>query len=192
MHKTRPVTFNIPAGQPIETTSISSFRGIQYSDNPLNVDPDSASDMLNVYLNDSGTLTTRPRIEFEKKYTNMGEILNKVKLSDTMNFYQSLDENLVKLWIETDEVYSVTLGEHVIQETKVSAFLKDDKIYVLAGDNYYVIKNINGEYILYNVVDDVDTKIPTTKTMTAENSIGGSDTPYGKNLLSTEYASSVI
>ena len=189
MHKTRPVTFNIPAGQPIETTSISSFKGIQYSDNPLNVDPDSASDMLNVYLNDSGTLTTRPRIEFEKKYTNMGKILNKVKLSETMNFYQSLDENLVKLWVETDVLYPVTLREHVIPETKISAFLKDDKIYVLAGDNYYVIKNINSKYILYNVVNDEDTKVP----LHIVGDLGGDSTtesPYGINILNDKYEES--
>lgn len=185
MHKTRPVTFNIPAGQPIETTSISSFRGIQYSDNPLNVDPDSASDMLNVYLNDSGTLTTRPRIEFEKKYANMGKILNKVKLSDTMNFYQSLDENSVKLWVETDAVYPVTLGEHVIPETKISAFLKDDKIYVLAGDNYYNIKKEHRDsteeiYVAALVTEDESSYTPTI-------SIEGKKVNETENILNRYY-----
>jgi len=188
VHKTGAVTFNIPQGQSFESTSITGFKGIQYSDNPLAVDQDSAADMLNVYLSDSGTLTTRPRIEYEKgkPSANWDEVINRIKLADNLVLYQvkeievvdnqSVDKiNLYKYSGTT--LTKIDLRGAIISSNKISAFYKDEKIYVL-DDEYYVIKSDNKLYLVEN---DDDTYVPTTN-------INNVKTNYKNNVLNSDYS----
>ena len=195
MHKTRPVTFNIPKSNTYESTSISSFKGIQYSDNPLAVDSDSASDLLNVYLNDSGTLTTRPRIELEKTiFSPQYDVISRISFGDIV-LYKVSDKTDSKtdLYLDVDGVFSKIIADDVVfSEKKISAFKKDDAIYVLDDGEYYVIKKIESHYKIFPVLNDVDTTMPVLKTISAVGSIGVVDEKLGKNVLSDKYATAVI
>jgi hypothetical protein len=180
MYKTGAVNFNIPSGQSYESMVIGGFKGIQYSDNPLAVDSDSASDMLNVYLSDSGTLTTRPRIEYlGKTPSDWEKIINRIKLTDEYVLYQVLINNVVHLYIRinSSDPIEVNLNDIEISKSKISAFYKDDKIYVLDG-NYYVIKSDNKLYLVEN---DDGTYVPTT-------SINNIKTRYENNALNSDYS----
>lgn len=197
MHKTRPVTFNIPAGQPIETTSISSFKGIQYSDNPLNVDPDSASDMLNVYLNDSGTLTTRPRIEFENKLFPQAEKIIRAEMISDNRFVCSLreaGENNIKLYyvemypnINAYDIYPIDFNETGSTINYYNFCVFDDpknsgRFYLCSEKKFYL------GYRDYNRVVLIDVKVGMGNyhSYIPVVEIDGEKTPYENNLLSNK------
>ena len=195
MYKTRPVTFDIPQGDNYQTTTISSFKGIQYSENPLNVDPNSASDLKNVYLNDSGCLTTRPRIEKESalNLTSNEIVWNKIILNDKRIFIHTVSiTNLgsssmyfnknFKIGVKQNNgsyIYydtiltNVTVNRNVTE--KCSAFIVGEKIYVCLRNKYIVIRpsatsnGIPTEYTAYDV-SSTDTYLPVIKVQNTKTS----------------------
>ena len=58
-----PVNFEIPASPNYKFLNITDFKGIHISDNPFITDASSARDMLNLYVDETNTLTTRPRLQ---------------------------------------------------------------------------------------------------------------------------------
>ena len=205
MRKTNQITYNIPRGTGFDSTSISGFKGLQLSDNPLSVDPNSSLDMKNVYLNDSGALSTRPRIEYEKSYVlsnndyyyygtstatsmAMDEIISYTILNDYINIVQAKESNVILLIIERtingtirrDIVKNET--DITISTSKVTSFLKNDKIYILNGSSYLVIKPTTDlttaicNFEMFNLINDIDSYVPITK-------ISGIDTNFDLNVL---------
>lgn len=154
MHKTRNVSYNIPAGDNYETDSISYFSGLHMTDNPLLADQTSAADMLNVYLSSENTLSTRPRLEFTDFALNCKELLSAYKLAEDTILYHYIDlNNNVKLMINNGPDPVDTNGLPLSRE-KIRAFKKDDKIYILDGNSYYVIKKESNDWYFNRTLDD--------------------------------------
>lgn len=67
MRRTGAITQKVPtfSSDDYRTFMIGDFKGIDKSVNPFNAIKSSAEECLNLYVDDEGTLTTRPRIEFE-------------------------------------------------------------------------------------------------------------------------------
>lgn len=180
MYKTRNVTFNVPAGENYQSDSISAFSGIHITDNPLLADSNSASDMLNLYLTTENTLSTRPRLEFIKKHgLNIKQMISVWKVSEDQILYHYVDSNnTIHLDINNQ---TIDLNNNDIGSNKIRCFKKNDKIYILSENGYFVIKSDNK---LYNVVNDEDTYIPTTKIV---DSSGASTEVDKLNSLSNKY-----
>ena len=160
MHKTGAINFNVPSGASLESTAISNFGGLVISDNPLITNNTSAADMLNVYLTLENTLSTRPRIECIKKLL-VKQMISCWKLSDNRIFYHYIDANN-KVGVKIDDV-TIDLNSNDIGKEKVRVFLKDGRVYVLSINGYFVIKQDNK---LYNVFNDSDNYVPITEINT--------------------------
>ena len=61
-----PVTSKIPASPDYKFLNITDFRGLDVSDNPFILKTNTASDLLNVYVDEDNALSTRPRLEKNK------------------------------------------------------------------------------------------------------------------------------
>lgn len=61
----KPVTVSIPSSPDYKYLNITNFGGLEVSDNPFVVSNNSAKEMLNVYVDETNTLTTRPRLKFD-------------------------------------------------------------------------------------------------------------------------------
>ena len=59
-----PVTTSIPAAPDYRFLNITNFGGIEKSSNPFVVSSNTASDCLNVYVDEDNALSTRPRLNF--------------------------------------------------------------------------------------------------------------------------------
>ncbi len=180
MYKTRNVTFNVPAGENYQSDSISAFSGIHITDNPLLADSSSASDMLNLYLTTENTLSTRPRLEFTKKHgLNIKQMISAWKVSEDQILYHYTDSNnTIHLDINNQ---TIDLNNNDIGSNKIRCFKKNDKIYILSKNGYFVIKSDNK---LYNVINDEDTYIPTKEIV----DISGATSSVDKaNMLSNKY-----
>ena len=65
MHRTTPVVTNAPSvSQTYRTAILSEFKGIDETVNPFSAVKNSAKECTNLYIDDEGTLVTRPRVEF--------------------------------------------------------------------------------------------------------------------------------
>ena len=65
MHRTTPVVTNTPSvSQTYRTAILSEFKGIDETVNPFSAVKNSAKECTNLYIDDEGTLVTRPRVEF--------------------------------------------------------------------------------------------------------------------------------
>lgn len=65
MHRTTPVITNTPSvSQMYRTAILSEFKGIDETVNPFSAVKNSAKECTNLYIDDEGTLVTRPRVEF--------------------------------------------------------------------------------------------------------------------------------
>ena len=59
----QPVNFDIPKSPDYKFLNITNFRGLDVSSNPFELASNTASDCLNVYVDETNTLTTRPRLD---------------------------------------------------------------------------------------------------------------------------------
>ena len=65
MHRTTPIVTNTPSvSQTYRTAILSEFKGIDETVNPFSAVKNSAKECTNLYIDDEGTLVTRPRVEF--------------------------------------------------------------------------------------------------------------------------------
>ena len=64
--KRQPITTSIPAAPDYKFLNITNFGGLQKSSNPFVVSSNTASDCLNVYVDEDNALSTRPRLEAVK------------------------------------------------------------------------------------------------------------------------------
>ena len=181
MHKTGAINFNVPSGASLESTAISNFGGLVISDNPLITNNTSAADMLNVYLTLENTLSTRPRIECIKKLL-VKQMISCWKLSDNRIFYHYIDAN-DKVGVKIDDV-TIDLNSNDIGKEKVRVFLKDGRVYVLSINGYFVIKQDNK---LYNVFNDSDNYVPITEINTVVDGTTITTKNESDNLLTNKF-----
>lgn len=75
----------IPSNGESKLFNITDFSGIDNAENPFATSPSSAKDALNLYINDEGTLATRPRLHFKNSYLptlDISELISIVKHQD--------------------------------------------------------------------------------------------------------------
>lgn len=161
-----PIEFKIPTSPDYKLQNIVQFKGIVKTDNPFNVNINSASDMLNLYVDESNTLTNRPRLEKEinlyLSVLSATDVLVTIIPLGSKKLIQYTDSYGVvklKLILGTGSIQAIDLNSLTISSTKISAFEKGTNIYILDGIGFKVIKS---DYKLYEVYNDTDTYVPTT------------------------------
>jgi hypothetical protein len=144
-----------------------------------------------VYVDETNTLTTRPRLE--KAYdllTHIPEfirVINVYPLTDKVLFQILISgetSDVVSFYIkENDIIYEIHTGDIVLTDKLYGVTEQRDNIYVV-GDDYYVIKP---DHTLYYVKDDAETYVPITEIRHADGSNTPSVSYESLNILSNKY-----
>lgn len=194
----KPIVNNIPASPDYKFLNITDFRGLEQSDNPFSTKTNTCSDMLNLYVDESNTLTTRPRLEqridFRDDHATLHEILDIKPLS--FGYIIKYTEGGTAAHNYRDVTYAIDVVEysgntyvtyHVIDgdiakgDKLYSVFEQDNKIYFIDGSGYYNISKTNSQYTCSKVVG----YIPTVR-------VGGTNLQQGAfnedyNILASRY-----
>lgn len=173
-----PVSFNIPSAPDYKFLNITNFRGLDVSSNPFELASNTASDCLNVYVDETNTLTTRPRLEKkELKDTNgdailplNGTCLGVYPLHDGYLFHYTQEMKLLR----GNTLSTVTADK--IPQTKCKHFEHGDKIYLLGDGRYMVVSD--------NKLADVEGYVPNTSIIRLDGTV---EKDEQLNLLSDKY-----
>lgn len=83
MHRTTPIITNTPSvSQTYRTAILSEFKGIDETVDPFSAVKNSAKECTNLYIDDEGTLVTRPRVEYVEKIQTSSKYYKTFKLYD--------------------------------------------------------------------------------------------------------------
>lgn len=150
----QPVNFDIPASPNYKFLNITNFRGLDVSSNPFEQATNTASDCLNVYVDETNTLTTRPRLEKKFDVSENDETL--VDVYPLQEGYLIHHVGKLRLF-RNGQKHDIT-GDYIPTE-KCTIFEQSDKIYLLDGTKYLVIdgltiKEVEG-YVPTRYVKDV-------------------------------------
>ena len=169
----QPVNFDIPASPNYKFLNITNFRGLDISSNPFELATNTASDCLNVYVDETNTLTTRPRLEKKISTPLAGRHIATYNSHNgyLLHYAQNEEGVLVRL---VDGVLHNVSG--TLSLNKCQYFEQGDKIYLLDGERYMVISD--------DVLSDVEGYVPTTSVTTIT---GTKKSIEGVNLLSSVY-----
>ena len=112
MHRTTPVVTNTPSvSQTYKTAILSEFKGIDETVNPFSAVKNSAKECTNLYVDDEGTLVTRPRVEFVQTLPTNERYYKTFKLYDeTQKWFW------VSVYLKPFEVY--------VKDSVASDFIK--------------------------------------------------------------------
>lgn len=177
-----PVNFDIPASPNYKFLNITNFRGLDVSSNPFELATNTASDCLNVYVDETNTLTTRPRL-CKKEFKNAnGEFI--VPLGGTCIGVYNLHNGYLLHHIIDDKPIMRLFVDGVLKDpvsgdiptTHCTHFEHGEDIYLLTGEDYLVIKD--------NMISKVEGYIPN-KSITTLKGEEIEDEPL--NILSDEY-----
>ena len=147
-----PVNFAIPAAPDYKFLNITNFRGLDVSSNPFELANNTASDCLNVYVDETNTLTTRPRLERKITQPMNGTHIATYNLHNgyLLHYLQDGEGVMRKLIAGVSTEITGT-----IPTVKCKYFEQGDKIYLLDRSRYMVIDE-------YNALSDVEGYVPTT------------------------------
>lgn len=151
----------MPAAPDYKFLNITNFGGIHQSENPFLTENNTASDCLNVYVDETNALTTRPRLEKKTDYFKNIEGFNKILYTYPLfekQVFQVSFESGVKFYVRKDGVFHEITGA-TFTEDKSAVLEQDNKIYIMNND-YYVVKS---DYVARLVSEDDETYIPTTQ-----------------------------
>lgn len=175
----QPITSKIPASPSYRFLNITDFKGLDISDNPFILKPNTASDLLNVYVDENNALTTRPRLE---KTHDMSSVTNDTTIIGVYNITNGLlihtktssDTYRLHRYFDSGETLEVS---GTIPKQKCSVFEHGEAIYLLDTTKYYVVNN--------TTISHVKPYVPTT-------SRGGTSTTKGSsgelfNILTDDY-----
>ena len=198
--KREPVRNRIPKAQKDYYENILGFKGIQISDNPFNTESGSCADCENVYVDKEWSLTTRPRVDILKDFSN------KFGSETVINVYNLVEGYLVQT---THVVDSTTVGKFyrvfnkgtiidhavpVINDDDVTCpivdvnlFEQKDIIYMFTGDSYLCI-DISDDNATSYVLKAVEGYVPTVKVGKSTVSEGIDSEDY--NILNNKYKES--
>ena len=176
-----PVTSKIPASPDYKFLNITDFRGLDVSDNPFILKTNTASDLLNVYVDEDNALSTRPRLEKTHDVRELigdGELINIYNISDGFLIHIKNGEDYMMYKHSDENGTKAVIGD--IPTQKCSVFEKGDVVYLLDKMNYYALKD--------TTIGFVEPYIPTTI-------VGGTLTTTGSaleplNVLSDKYKES--
>ena len=180
-----PVNFDIPASPNYKFLNITNFRGLDVSSNPFELATNTASDCLNVYVDETNTLTTRPRL-CKKEFKNAngefivplgGTCIGVYNLHNGYLLHHIIDDKpVMRLFV--DGVLKDPVGGD-IPTTHCTHFEHGEDIYLLTGEDYLVIKD--------NKVSEVEGYIPNKSIIRLD---GTEEPDEALNILSDEYTTS--
>lgn len=192
--KREPVSFNIPKSPDYKFLNITEFGGLSVSSNPFVVSSNTASDCLNVYVDEDNALSTRPRLQpkwdlvSESKSNpdveiigvynlHKGYLLHYKTIVDNVYHMMSFDEQTYPGFLSRSSEIKTSNGGH-IPTSKCSVFEQNDIVYVLDGEQYQQITNST-------TISPIEGYVPTVR-------VGGTNRIEGKeheslNLLSYNF-----
>ena len=183
-----PVNFDIPASPNYKFLNITNFRGLDVSSNPFELATNTASDCLNVYVDETNTLTTRPRL-CKKEFKNAngdfivplgGTCIGVYNLHNGYLLHHLIDDKpIMRLFV--DGVLKEPVSGDLIPTTQCKHFEHGEEIYLLTGSDYLVIKD--------NVISKVEGYIPNKSIKTLD---GREIDDEPLNILSDEYTISYL
>lgn len=148
----QPLSFPIPASPDYKFLNITDFGGLNVSSNPFVVSSNTASDCLNVYVDEDNALSTRPRLQ--AKYDLMGlsglndehEVVGVHNLNNGYLLHTRRKDGYswnVIVFRETEEglVKKIFTGSPLENPEKINVFEQNNNVYVMTGSGYYVIKD---------------------------------------------------
>jgi hypothetical protein len=160
-----PVSFAIPKAPDYKFLNITNFGGIEKSSNPFVVSSNTASDCLNVYVDENNALTTRPRVCPKYELVKLAGLPSNFTVIAVYNLHdgyllQGYRENEYTSWIKFTHNNSgeLSVGKEVIQSSPkkpVCVFEQNEKIYILGSGDYLTF---DGETLA-----PVEPYIPTTR-----------------------------
>lgn len=150
----QPVNFDIPKSPDYKFLNITNFRGLDVSSNPFELASNTASDCLNVYVDETNTLTTRPRLDKKMDAPLNGRHIATYNLHDGYLIQHDSSMCVYKNNIVTMLESSISLPAE-----KCTCFEQDDKIYLLDGDRFLVISD--------NILSEVEGYVPTIASVTS-------------------------
>lgn len=202
----KPITFDIPKSPDYKYLNITNFNGLDMTDNLFAASHNTASDSLNVYVDEFGALTTRPRLE---KKIDFGisdfSYINVYELTDgyLIYGYENGDPVLYK-YNSNDGLVQITEGTGTVPnpdnpgENRLSVFEQNGLIYLL-WRGWFINENL-GKYLVIenNVLNIVEGYVPTTSVGKYEKIIKEDSTTTNKsgnpyeplNILSNKYKES--
>lgn len=184
-----PVNFAIPNAPNYKFLNITNFRGLDVSSNPFELATNTASDCLNVYVDETNTLTTRPRLERKITHPMDGTHIGTYNLHNGYLLHYLVDGvGVMKTLIDgvltdvtgkdlTPDVEDVANKQYYeIPSVKCEYFEQGDKTYLLDGERYMVI--------FENELSDIEGYIPTTAVVALDGTRQSAETI---NLLSDKF-----
>ena len=199
----QPLSFPIPASPDYKFLNITNFGGLNVSSNPFVVSSNTASDCLNVYVDEDNALSTRPRLQMKYDLAEITGITsvehNVIGVYALHNGYllhaQTREDGCLMYLCKEDPLNGIYKHIRItgsIPRTKCKVFEQNDVIYLLTGEGY---KNI-----INNHISDVEGYVPTTtigrfKPVKTKDESGAESTtidpdgvPYeSRNLLTDKY-----
>lgn len=180
----QPISFGIPATPNYKFLNITDFAGLHITDNPFTTKANTASDALNVYVDENNALSTRPRLE------KVDELLLKINQPSMIliGAYPIKTGYLIHgyvgsnymMYILRDGVISRVSGD--IPKTECNVFEHNERLYLLTGDKYLTV--------IGNELKDVEGYIPLTR-VAKRTEDGDSYSVYESlNVLSDKYRES--
>lgn len=145
------------------TSGIESFKGLHITDNPFVASQGSASDILNLYIDETNKLVTRPRLDFAYDIAvndRFGTYIDSAHFDTYTIFLYKTSEGvkLTKRKESNGEISDITpIDGYVISDKRLKCFEKDDVLYFLDG----LVSN--GKYY-YAYLDD-STPTPTLEVV---------------------------
>lgn len=136
MHRTTPVVTNTPSvSQTYKTAILSEFKGIDETVNPFSAVKNSAKECTNLYVDDEGTLVTRPRVEFVQTLPTNERYYKTFKLYDeTQKWFW------VSVYLKPFEVYvKDSVASNFIKYTAPSSIDIEEPTFFHNDQNKFVI-----------------------------------------------------
>ena len=174
-----PVNFSIPASPNYKFLNITNFRGLDVSSNPFELATNTASDCLNVYVDETNTLTTRPRMEKKELKDGSGKDILPL-VGRCVGTYPLHDGYLFHYTHQMKVLHGDKLTEVMVEnipQRECKCFEQGNKIYLL-GDNRYMVIDENG------VLSDVEGYVPNRSIVRLD---GTREKDEAINLLNNTY-----
>lgn len=177
----QPISNSVPANPTYYYQNIMNFGGINITANPFNADANTASDSLNVYVDEENALTTRPRLSLRMDLKSKLP----VEFDEFIGVYSLHNGYLIHGRIAKDySMYKLTNGtlnriSGTAPSTRCYIFEQENIIYLVSKVGYFEIKN--------NSISKIQTSgyIPTT--VTGKTRIAPGKTLESLNLLSNKF-----
>ena len=156
MYRTTPVITNTPSvSQTYRTAILSEFKGIDETVNPFSAVKNSAKECTNLYIDDEGTLVTRPRVEFVETLATNKRYYKTFKLYDkTQKWFW------VSVYLDPFKVYvKDSVASNFEEYTVLSSIDIEEPTFFHNDQNKFVIgSKADGTSVLYVATFDFNSQ----------------------------------